>query len=80
MLWNIITWLVVGALVGWIASKIFKTKLKLIGYIIVGIIGSLLGGFLFGLVGLGDGGFLWSLVTSVVGALLVLFIYSKIKK
>ena len=80
MFWNILVWLAIGALVGWIASLIFKTKMKLIGYIIVGIIGSLLGGIIFWLLGLITSGFWGSLIMSIVGAVIVLFIYGKIKK
>lgn len=45
---NIIAWLVVGALAGWIASKIMKTDAQMgaVANIVVGIIGALLGGWL----------------------------------
>ena len=49
-MWDIIAWLVVGALAGWIASKIMKTdeQMGAMANIIVGIIGALLGGWLAG--------------------------------
>jgi uncharacterized membrane protein YeaQ/YmgE (transglycosylase-associated protein family) len=49
MLWNIIIWIVVGAVVGWLASMIMRTNRQqgLLMDIIVGIVGAFLGGFLF---------------------------------
>lgn len=48
-MWNIILWLVFGALVGWIASIIMGTNARQgwLMNIIVGIVGALLGGWLF---------------------------------
>ncbi len=47
-MWGLIMWLVVGALAGWIASKIMKTdeQMGALANIVVGIIGALLGGWL----------------------------------
>lgn len=45
---NFIIWLIVGGLIGWVASMIMKTNAQqgLILNIVVGIIGAFLGGFL----------------------------------
>lgn len=45
---NIIAWIVIGGLAGWIASKIMKTdaSMGLFLNIVVGIIGAVLGGWL----------------------------------
>jgi len=78
---NVIVWILIGILVGWVASKIWKQKsMSLIGYFLVGIIGSFIGGFLFDLLGISLGGGIGSFVTSVIGAIILLFILSKIKK
>jgi uncharacterized membrane protein YeaQ/YmgE (transglycosylase-associated protein family) len=47
---GLIIWLIVGGLVGWLASIIMRTDAQqgVLLNIIVGIIGALLGGFLFG--------------------------------
>lgn len=81
-LWEIITWVVVGGLAGWVASKITKTDASqgLLGNIVVGIIGGLLGGFIFGLLG-GSGftGFnIWSFVVALVGSVVLLLIWKAI--
>ena len=52
---GILTWIIFGALVGWIASIIMKTPRRgLIKNIIIGLIGSVLGGWLASLLGFGS--------------------------
>ena len=48
-MWNIIVWLIFGAIAGWIASKINNTddQQGWIGNIVMGIVGALVGGFLY---------------------------------
>lgn len=79
MIVNIIIYLAIGALVGWLAGRIMKTKTGIIGNILVGVIGGVIGGQLLG--GLFSflgtfGGF----ITSVIGAILLLFVIKLIKK
>ena len=47
-MWDIIAWLIVGGLAGWIASMIMKTDAQMgaLANIVVGIIGALLGGWI----------------------------------
>lgn len=75
---GIIAWIILGALAGWIASKIAGTDAQQgwLANIIVGIIGAFIGGFLVNLLG-GEGvtGFnVWSLLVSILGALVLLWI------
>ena len=51
-LWQIIVYLAIGALIGWAASRVMKSKGGLIRNIIVGIAGSFLGGWIADLIGL----------------------------
>ena len=69
-----LAWLIVGAIAGWLASRVMRSGLGLIGDIIVGIVGAFLGGFLFNLVGAsGTTGFnIWSIFVSFVGAVVLL--------
>ena len=76
---NFIIWIVVGGLIGWIASIIMKTdgQQGLFLNIVVGLIGALIGGWLISpLIGAGtinDGAFNFaSLLVSLVGAVLLL--------
>ena len=52
---NILIWIIFGALVGWIASIIMKTRRSgLIRNIVVGLVGALLGGWIATLRGFGS--------------------------
>jgi uncharacterized membrane protein YeaQ/YmgE (transglycosylase-associated protein family) len=84
---NFIIWLIVGGLIGWIASLIMKTDAQqgLILNIIVGIIGALLGGWLISpLVGVGtinQSDFsLPSLIVSLLGAIILLAIVNLFRR
>jgi uncharacterized membrane protein YeaQ/YmgE (transglycosylase-associated protein family) len=78
---NFIIWLVVGGIIGWIASVIMKTDAQqgALLNIVVGIAGAMLGGWLISpLVGAGtvnQGDFsLGGLIVSLVGAIILLAI------
>jgi uncharacterized membrane protein YeaQ/YmgE (transglycosylase-associated protein family) len=81
ILWEILTWLLFGLLVGFIANLVdpHKDDGGITGYIIVGVLGSILGGWLAQVTGLRSGGNndfnLSSLITSIIGSLIILFIY-----
>jgi uncharacterized membrane protein YeaQ/YmgE (transglycosylase-associated protein family) len=81
---NIIVWLILGGVSGWIASKITKNDENMgIGLdIIVGIVGAFVGGWLVGIFGFGPatGLNLWSFIVSVVGAVVLLAIVSMFRK
>jgi uncharacterized membrane protein YeaQ/YmgE (transglycosylase-associated protein family) len=64
-------WLIVGAVVGWLADMVMKAQYGLLGDIIVGIIGAFVGGFLFNLIGSTTGNW-WSVAVSVVVAVVLL--------
>lgn len=76
---NIIIWLLVGALAGWIGSMIMKTDAQMgaIANIVVGIIGAFLGGWVVGLFGVevADGALsIPSILTAILGAVILLAI------
>lgn len=79
-MWDIIMWLVVGALAGWIASMIMKTNAQMgaIANIVVGIIGALLGGWIartFLNIDVDPNGFsIGSLLVAIGGAVLLIAI------
>jgi uncharacterized membrane protein YeaQ/YmgE (transglycosylase-associated protein family) len=79
---NIILWLVLGALAGWIGSLLVRgTGLGLLGDIVVGIVGAFIGGFIVSLFGgTGVTGFnIWSLVVAVIGAIVLLLIVRMVR-
>ncbi len=79
---GIIIWLIVGGVVGWLASLIMRRDAQqgLLLNIVVGIIGAFIGGWLGGMLGIGggdinDGDFSMSgLLLSLVGAVVLLAI------
>jgi uncharacterized membrane protein YeaQ/YmgE (transglycosylase-associated protein family) len=76
-----LTFLILGALAGWISGLISKGKgFGVAGNMIVGIVGAFLGGFLFGLLGISAHNFLGQLIFAVLGALLFLWLLRFIKK
>lgn len=67
----IITWLVVGLIVGWLAARVIKRGgYGIIGDMIVGLVGAVIGGLLFGLIIPGALGFGGSMVVAFLGACL----------
>ena len=76
---GIISWIILGLIAGFIASKILnRTGSWLILDLVLGMVGAAVGGLIFsGLVGMSGvtGVNLWSIVVSVIGAIVVLWIY-----
>jgi uncharacterized membrane protein YeaQ/YmgE (transglycosylase-associated protein family) len=76
MLLAIITWIVLGALAGWIASMITGTNAEVSGFmnVVVGVIGAVVGGLILQLFGVSiSSGFnLGSLLTAILGSVILL--------
>ena len=75
---GIISWIVLGAIAGWITNLIMGGKEGVIGTILLGIVGAIVGGWLAGTVlkvadvtGLN----IESIVVAVIGAVIVVAIY-----
>jgi len=84
---NIIIWLIVGGLIGWLASLVMRTDAQqgIVLNVVVGIIGALLGGFLLSpLVGSGtinqNNFSLPALLVSFGGAVILLFIVNMFRR
>jgi uncharacterized membrane protein YeaQ/YmgE (transglycosylase-associated protein family) len=84
---NFIIWLIVGGLLGWIASKIMHTDAQqgIVLNIIVGVIGAVLAGLLlaplFGVGTINQSNFsLPSLFVSLLGAIILLAIVNLVRR
>jgi len=68
--------IVVGGVVGWLASILAKTnaQMGILANVIVGIVGSALGFWLAGLLGLAAYGSIASWVVAVLGAVVLIFL------
>jgi uncharacterized membrane protein YeaQ/YmgE (transglycosylase-associated protein family) len=76
---GILVWIIVGAIAGFVASKVLSGKgMGLLWDIVVGILGAFLGGWLASLVGLpvSPGTFtIGGLLSAFVGAVILLIIF-----
>ena len=75
---GIFSWIVLGLITGWIASKIVnKTGSGMMMDMALGVIGVIVGGFLAGLLGIGgvNGDNISSIIIAVIGAVGALLVY-----
>jgi uncharacterized membrane protein YeaQ/YmgE (transglycosylase-associated protein family) len=74
-------WIIIGLIAGALAKWFMPGRDPggIIITILIGIAGGLLGGFLANLIGLGTGGSIWNLGLATLGAVLLLWIYRKVK-
>ena len=79
---EILLFLLIGAVAGWLASLIMGGGgYGLIGDIIIGVIGGFIGGYLFGFFNVSAGsGWLGSLVTALVGAIVLIAVVRTLKR
>ena len=84
---NFIIWLVIGGIIGWLASMIMRTNAQqgLILNIVVGIVGAMLGGWLISpLVGVPtinqDAFSMPAMLVSLIGAVILLGVVNLIRR
>jgi uncharacterized membrane protein YeaQ/YmgE (transglycosylase-associated protein family) len=83
---SFILWLIVGGIVGWLASLIMKTdgQQGILLNVVVGIVGAFIGGWLISpMVGMGtinEGFSIGSLVVSLIGAIILLAIVNLFRR
>jgi uncharacterized membrane protein YeaQ/YmgE (transglycosylase-associated protein family) len=79
---GIIVWLIVGGIVGWLASLIMRTDAQqgIILNIVVGIIGAVIAGLLLGKGNINGGITLETFLWSLVGAIILLAIVNLIRR
>jgi len=84
---NIITWLVVGGLVGWVASMVMRTNAQqgIFLNVVVGIVGATIGGWflspLFGVSTINQSNFsIPGLLVSFLGAVILLAIVNFVRR
>jgi uncharacterized membrane protein YeaQ/YmgE (transglycosylase-associated protein family) len=78
---GILTWILVGLLAGWIASRIVGSRRGLIGKLVVGLVGSMIGGFVFSKLNVAVVPDFWgALITSTIGAVIFLLIWQGIRR
>ena len=78
---DLVYFLLIGALAGWLAGKMTKgSGFGVLGNVVVGVLGALLGGYLLRQLGFWtDSSLLGTLVTALLGAIVLLFLLSLVK-
>ena len=73
---DLLSWLIIGGLAGWLASAVIRGRgYGCFGNIVVGLIGAVIGGFLASLLNITGSFHFWgSLVIAFLGACVFLFI------
>jgi uncharacterized membrane protein YeaQ/YmgE (transglycosylase-associated protein family) len=68
--------IIVGGIIGWLASIIMKTnaQMGILANVIVGVVGSLLGHWVAGALGIAAPGTLLSFIVSLIGAVILIAI------
>jgi uncharacterized membrane protein YeaQ/YmgE (transglycosylase-associated protein family) len=78
---NLLLFLCIGVVAGWLAGKIMRGGgFGLFGDMVVGVIGAFLGGWLFGRLGIVTWGLAGALITALVGAMILLFLIRLVKR
>lgn len=80
---NILLWLILGALAGWLAGLIMGSDGRnWLVNILIGVLGAAIGGFVASLLGLGGitAFNLYSLLIAVAGACLLLGVYNLLRR
>ena len=77
---QLIWFLLVGLIAGWLAGTIMKgSGFGIVGDLVVGVLGAFLGGWLFSLLGITTWGVLGSILVALVGALVLLWLVRLIR-
>ena len=78
---NLLYFILIGALAGWIAGQIMKGRgFGCLGNVVVGIIGAVVGGHVLSAFGVEGKGLTADLITAVAGAVLFLFLVGMLRK
>ena len=79
---DILAWLIIGAVAGWLAGQFVKgSGFGLLVDILVGIVGGFIGGWLAGVLGINvGGGWIVSIITATVGAIILLLVVRLFKR
>lgn len=80
---SFITWIILGLIAGFVASRIVNKRGEgALLDIVLGIVGAVVGGWLFGLLGFSgvSGVNIWSLLVAIIGSIVVLLAYHAIRR
>jgi uncharacterized membrane protein YeaQ/YmgE (transglycosylase-associated protein family) len=72
--------LIIGGIVGWLASIVMKTNAQMgvIANVLVGVVGSMVGFWIAGQLGVAAAGGFFGFLIAILGAVLLIFILQKL--
>lgn len=77
---GIVWMIIIGAIAGFLAGQVFRGYgFGFVGNVAVGIVGALIGGFLFGNVFV-VGGLIGQIISATIGAVILLFVISLVRR
>lgn len=77
---DILFWIIVGIIAGWLAEQIMGRNHGLLTNLIVGIVGAIIGGFIARTLGFDYGGWIGTTIVATVGAIILLFLLGLVKR
>ncbi|RZJ92768.1 MAG: GlsB/YeaQ/YmgE family stress response membrane protein [Brevundimonas sp.] len=77
---NIIFWIIVGIIAGWLAEQVMGRNHGLLTNLVVGVLGAIIGGFIANALGFAWGGWIGSTIVAFLGACLLLFLLGLVKR
>ena len=79
---GIIVWLMIGGVVGWLASMVMRTdgQQGILLNIVVGIVGAFIGGLIFSGGSINQGLSVYSFIVSLVGAIILLAVVNLVRR
>jgi uncharacterized membrane protein YeaQ/YmgE (transglycosylase-associated protein family) len=79
---GIIVWLVIGGVVGWLASMVMRTDAQqgILLNIVVGIVGAFIGGLIFSGGSINQGLSVYSFIVSLLGAIILLAVVNLVRR
>lgn len=78
---NVVMWLLVGLIAGWLAGELRRGYgYGIIGNIVIGIIGAVVGDLLFDALGIQEAGFVGDVLQAFIGAVAFLAVASWLRR
>lgn len=77
---GLISFLIVGAIAGYVATNLTGRNHTLMQNLLTGIVGAFLGGALFWVIGLRATGFIGAIVVATVGSIVLLYLLDRFHK
>jgi uncharacterized membrane protein YeaQ/YmgE (transglycosylase-associated protein family) len=79
---GLIVWLVIGGVVGWLASLVMRTDAQqgILLNVVVGIVGAFIGGLIFSGGSINNGLTVYSFIVSLLGAIILLAVVNLVRR